>query len=156
MQVKYPKLCPLTAAIVISGFSSFANAQLGQNLAVDIRSLSMGNAVTADPPGISAVHFNPAALAKIDGLQTDVQGILANFDIQREFSAPPGYNVFGYSDDPIVCNDGPEVSANICTDFKDSVHGDVEYASLYVPILKKNGRSRSRLSTSCPYSRNCL
>ncbi len=49
MQVKYPKLCPLTAAIVISGFSSFANAQLGQNLAVDIRSLSMGNAVTADP-----------------------------------------------------------------------------------------------------------
>ena len=91
--MKYPKLCPLTAAIVISGFSSFANAQLGQNLAVDIRSLSMGNAVTADPPGISAVHFNPAALAKIDGLQTDVQGILANFDIQREFSAPPGYNI---------------------------------------------------------------
>lgn len=87
--MKYPKLCPLTVAIVISGFSSFANAQLGQNLAVDIRSLSMGNAVTADPPGISAVHFNPAALAKIDGLQTDVQGILANFDIQREFSAPP-------------------------------------------------------------------
>lgn len=83
--MKYPKLCPLTAAIVISGFSSFANAQLGQNLAVDIRSLSMGNAVTADPPGISAVHFNPAALAKIEGLQTDVQGILANFDIQREF-----------------------------------------------------------------------
>ncbi len=40
MQVKYPKLCPLTAAIVISGFSSFANAQLGQNLAVDIRSLA--------------------------------------------------------------------------------------------------------------------
>ncbi|TPU82447.1 long-chain fatty acid ABC transporter, partial [Acinetobacter baumannii] len=135
--MKYPKLCPLTAAIVISGFSSFANAQLGQNLAVDIRSLSMGNAVTADPPGISAIHFNPAALAKIDGLQTDVQGILANFDIQREFSAPPGYNVFGYSDDPIVCNDGPEVSVGICTDFKGPVRGDVEYASLYVPILKK-------------------
>lgn len=48
-------------------FSSFANAQLGQNLAVDIRSLSMGNAVTADPPGISAIHFNPAALAKLMG-----------------------------------------------------------------------------------------
>nr|WP_275665215.1 outer membrane protein transport protein [Acinetobacter pittii] len=124
-------------AIVIFGFSSFANAQLGQNLAIDIRSLSMGNAVTADPPGISAIHFNPAALAKIDGLQTDVQGILANFDIQREYSAPPGYNVFGYSDDPLVCNDGPEVSAGICTDFKGPVRGDVEYASIYVPILKK-------------------
>ena len=97
----------------------------------------MGNAVTADPPGISAVHFNPAGLTKIKGLQTDVQGIVANFDIQRNFSAPQGYNVFGYSDDPIICNDGPEVASNLCTDYKDSVNGDVEYASLYVPVLKK-------------------
>lgn len=74
--MKYPKLCPLTAAIVISGFSSFANAQLGQNLAVDIRSLSMGNAVTADPPGISAVHFNPAALAKLMGCKQMCRGFL--------------------------------------------------------------------------------
>ncbi len=44
----------------------------------------MGNAVTADPPGISAIHFNPAALTKIEGLQTDVQGVLAHFDVQRE------------------------------------------------------------------------
>lgn len=50
MQVKYPKLCPLTAAIVISGFSSFANAQLGQNLAVDIRSLSMGECSNCRSP----------------------------------------------------------------------------------------------------------
>ncbi len=135
--VKYLKLCPLTVAVFLAGLSNLANAQLGQDLSVDLRSLSLGNAVTADPPGISAVHFNPAALAKLDGLQTDVQGILANFAIKRDYSAPAGYNVFGYSDDPIVCNDGPEVDANICTDFKGTVSGDVEYASLYVPILKK-------------------
>ncbi|MCH7332187.1 outer membrane protein transport protein [Acinetobacter modestus] len=135
--MKYPKLCPLAISILVAGLSNITNAQLGQDLSVDLRSLSLGNAVTADPPGISAVHFNPAALAKIDGLQTDVQGILANFAIKRDYSAPAGYNVFGYSDDPLVCNDGPEVDSNICTDFKDSVHGDVEYASIYVPILKK-------------------
>jgi len=135
--VKYPKLCPLTMAIVVAGLSNITHAQLGQDLSVDLRSLSLGNAVTADPPGISAVHFNPAALAKIEGLQTDVQGILANFAIKRDYSAPAGYNVFGYSDDPLVCNDGPEVNANICTDFKGTVSGDVEYASIYVPILKK-------------------
>lgn len=84
MQVKYPKLCPLTAAIVISGFSSFANAQLGQNLAVDIRSLSMGNAVTADPPGISAVHFNPAALSK-----SYPSTILQHASIQGTLRVPP-------------------------------------------------------------------
>ena len=135
--VKYLKLCPLTIAVFLAGLSNLANAQLGQDLSVDMRSLSLGNAVTADPPGISAVHFNPAALAKLDGLQTDVQGILANFDIKRDYSAPARYNIFGYSDDPIVCNDGPEVDVGICTDFKGTVSGDVEYASLYVPILKK-------------------
>lgn len=131
------RLRPLAAAIIVSGCSSATFAQLGTNLSVDIRSLSMGNAVTADPPGISAIHFNPAALTKIEGLQTDVQGILANFDIKREFSVPAGYNVFGYSDDPMVCNDGPEISSDLCTDFKGTVNGDVEYVSLYVPVLKK-------------------
>lgn len=131
------RLRPLAVAIILSGCSSLSFAQLGTNLSVDIRSLSMGNAVTADPPGISAIHFNPAALTKIEGLQTDVQGILANFDVKREFSVPEGYNVFGYSDDPLVCNDGPEISADIFTDFKGTVNGDVEYVSLYVPILKK-------------------
>jgi long-subunit fatty acid transport protein len=131
------RLRPLAAAIIVSGCSSATFAQLGTNLSVDVRSLSMGNAVTADPPGISAIHFNPAALTKIEGLQTDVQGILANFDIQREFSIPAGYNVFGYSDDPMVCNDGPEISSDLCTDFKGTVNGDVEYVSLYVPVLKK-------------------
>ena len=131
------RLSPLVSAIILAGCSSAAFAQLGTNLSVDTRALALGNAVTADPPGISAVHFNPAALTKIQGLQTDVQGIVANFDIQREFSVPAGYNVFGYSDDPIVCNDGPEVASDICTDFKGAVHGDVEYASLYVPVLKK-------------------
>ena len=97
----------------------------------------MGNAVTADPPGISAVHFNPAALTKLKGLQTDVQGLIANFDVQREFSAPGGYEVFGFSDDPLVCNDSPDNPSSLCTDFKGTVSGDVEYASLYIPILKK-------------------
>jgi long-subunit fatty acid transport protein len=131
------RLRPLAVAIILSGCSSLSFAQLGTNLSVDIRSLSMGNAVTADPPGISAIHFNPAALTKIEGLQTDVQGILADFGVERQFSVPEGYNVFGYSDDPLVCNDGPEISADICTDFKGTVNGDVEYVSLYVPILKK-------------------
>ncbi|WP_374667272.1 OmpP1/FadL family transporter [Acinetobacter sp.] len=131
------RLSPLVTAIILTGCSSAAFAQLGTNLSVDVRSLALGNAVTADPPGISAVHFNPAALTKIEGLQTDVQGIVANFDIKRQFSVPPDYNVFGYSDDPMVCNDGPEIASDICTDFKGTVNGDVEYASLYVPILKK-------------------
>lgn len=135
--MKNIRLRPLVTAILLTGCSTQVFAHLGLNLSVDIRSLTMGNAVTADPPGISAIHFNPAGLTKLKGLQTDVQGIIANFDVQREFSAPPGYNVFGYSDDPLICNDLPSNPSSLCTDYKDSVKGDVEYASLYVPILKK-------------------
>lgn len=135
--MKRNRLSPLVSAILLTGFSSTAFAQLGTNLSVDLRSLALGNAVTADPPGVSAVHFNPAGLTKIKGLQTEQQLIIANFDIQREFSAPSGYNVFGYSDDPLICNDGPEVASDICTDFKGPVSGNVEYVSIYVPILKK-------------------
>ena len=135
--MKNIRLRPLVTAILLTGCSTQVFAHLGLNLSVDIRSLTMGNAVTADPPGISAIHFNPAGLTKLKGLQTDVQGIIANFDVQREFSAPPGYNVFGYSDDPLICNDAPDNPSSLCTDYKDSVRGDVEYASLYIPILKK-------------------
>lgn len=135
--MKYPRIHPLVAGIILAGCSTPVFAQLGQNLSVDVRSLSMGNAVTADPPGISAIHFNPAALTKLKGLHTDVQGLVANFDVKREFSVPGGYSVFGYSDDPLVCNDAPDNPSSLCTDFKGKVSGDVEYASLYVPILKK-------------------
>lgn len=135
--MQYLRLRPLITALVLASASSSALAQLGLNLSVDIRSLTMGNAVTADPPGISAVHFNPAGLTKLKGLQTDVQGIVANFDIQKEFSAPAGYNVFGYSDDPLICNDSPNNPSGLCTDYKGSVRGDVEHASLYIPFLKK-------------------
>lgn len=135
--MKNIRLSPLLTGMILSGCSSVAFAQLGTNLSVDLRALSLGNAVTADPPGISAIHYNPAALTKIKGLQTDFQGIVAFFDVKREFSVPEGYNVFGFSDDPLVCNDGAEVWSDLCTDFKDKVNGDVEYVSLYVPGLKK-------------------
>ncbi len=135
--MSYHRLHPLVAAILLTGFSTPVFAQLSQNLSVDVRSLSMGNAVTADPPGISAIHFNPAALTKLKGLHTDVQGLVANFDIQRNFSAPAGYDVFGYSDDPLICNDSADNPSSLCTDYKNNVSGDVEYASLYIPILKK-------------------
>jgi long-subunit fatty acid transport protein len=131
------RLQPLSYAILLASVSGMAHAQLGQNLSIDIRSLSMGNAVTADPPGISAIHFNPAGLTKIEGLQTDVQGLLVDFNIRREFEAPAGYNVFGYSDDPIICNDVAEVGQKICSDFRDYAVSKVDHPSLYVPVLKK-------------------
>lgn len=131
------RLQTLALAISTLSLSGLVHAQLGQNLSVDIRALSMGNAVTADPPGVSAIHYNPAGLTHIQGLETDVQGLLVDFNIRREFSAPAGFNVFGYSDDPVVCNDKADDGEKLCSDFKAYGVSKVNSPSLYVPFFKK-------------------
>lgn len=130
------QLRPLSLAAMLMGVSGLGHAQLGQNIAIDIRSLALGNAVTADPPGVSAVHFNPAALTKIQGLQTDVNGLLADFNIRREMSAPAGYDVFGYSDDPIVC-DQMNPGEKLCGEYRDYAVSKVAHPELYAPVLRK-------------------
>ncbi len=42
------------------------------------------------------------------------------------------------------------ISSDLCTDFKGTVNGDVEYVSLYVPVLKKNGGSGEGLPMAAP------
>lgn len=111
-----------------------AGAQLANNIAIDVKAMSMGHAVVADPPGISAIHFNPAGLAKLDGRRMDLQFLGADFSLESEFSAPPGYNVFGFSDDPVVCNDVPDDGVDFCRSFKKAT-STVEGISLYVPFL---------------------
>ncbi|WP_051011850.1 OmpP1/FadL family transporter [Alcanivorax hongdengensis] len=111
-----------------------SQAQLATNIGVDVKAMSMGHAVTADPPGIMAVHFNPAGLAKLDGRQINLQFLGVDLSLESKFSAPPGYNVFGYSDDPIVCNDAPNDGVDYCRDFKTS-SSTIEGVSLYIPFL---------------------
>lgn len=113
-------------------YAGSAQAELAQNISVDIRALAMGNAVTADPPEISSIHYNPAGLARINGLQLDIQTFVADFQIRREFSAPPGFNIFGYSDDPVVCTDPPNNGEGICKNFVTGV-SKVAQPYLYVP-----------------------
>lgn len=111
-----------------------ASAQLATNIAVDVKAMSMAHAVTADPPGIMAIHFNPAGLGKLRGRRMDLQFIGADFSLESEFSAPPDYGVFGFSDDPVVCTDAPNDGADFCREFRSSTSG-VEGISLYIPIL---------------------
>lgn len=106
-------------------------AQLATNIGPDIRALSLGNAVTADPPGIMAVHYNPAGLAKLDG---DLQFLAVDMNVQSKFSAPPGYNVFGYSDDPVVCSDPADSGSDVCYNFQES-KSTIKGVSLYLPVV---------------------
>ena len=67
-------------------FSKSASAQFTDNLSLgNPKALALGHAVTADPPGIDSVHFNPAGLARLKGQQTEVKLIVGSFDIGVEF-----------------------------------------------------------------------
>lgn len=114
--------------------ASSASAQLATNIAVDVKAMSMAHAVTADPPGIMAIHFNPAGLGKLRGRRMDLQFLGVDFALNSEFSAPPDYNVFGFSDDPVVCADAPNDGADFCREFRTG-QSSVEGISLYIPIL---------------------
>lgn len=110
------------------------SAQLATNIAVDVKAMSMAHAVTADPPGIMAIHFNPAGLGKLRGRRMDLQFLGVDFALNSEFSAPPDYSVFGFSDDPVVCADAPNDGADFCREFRTG-QSSVEGISLYIPIL---------------------
>lgn len=56
------------AIFITSTLPATASAQLMQNLTIgNAKAIALGNAVTADPPGVDSIHFNPAGLVQIDG-----------------------------------------------------------------------------------------
>jgi len=71
-------------------YASVAQAQLAQNLFIgNPKALALGNAVTADPPGIDSIHFNPAGLARLKGRQFELKGIAGDLSLEAEFTPGP-------------------------------------------------------------------
>ena len=82
----------VTFTLVIC-FSNNANAQLGQNLLIgNAKAISLGNAVTADPPGIDSIHFNPAGLTKLKGRQSHLKFIIGDISVEGEFTSNKEYD----------------------------------------------------------------
>lgn len=61
--------------------SQTAQAAFTDSLTIgNAKALSLGHAVTADPPGIDSIHFNPAGLARIKGRQMHIKGVYGIFE----------------------------------------------------------------------------
>lgn len=66
--------------------AQLAPAALVDNLTIgNPYALSMGNAVTADPPGVDSIHYNPAGLARVTGREGLFKLALAYFNFKAEF-----------------------------------------------------------------------
>ncbi|RLP54431.1 MAG: hypothetical protein D6160_10385 [Ketobacter sp.] len=65
--------------------------------------LALGNAVTADPPGVDSIHFNPAGLARLKGREALFKVAAASFNFDVEFGhfspqAQAEIDKWGYDD----------------------------------------------------------
>lgn len=79
------------AALILCGVMIFVSNQTHASFTDSItigspKALSLGHAVTADPPDIDSIHFNPAGLTRVkDGRQFYLKGILGFFSTEMEF-----------------------------------------------------------------------
>src|SRR5690349_9650707 len=74
----------LTLAICMA-LPMCAQAALTENIAVDPVAMSMGNAVTADPPGLDSIHFNPAGLSRLEKNTRSDQFFGASLRVSADF-----------------------------------------------------------------------
>jgi long-subunit fatty acid transport protein len=78
-----------------------AHAGVTDNLATGAVAMSLGNAVTADPPGIESIHFNPAGLARLNGINHVDTVFGASIRNHNKFVSAPDIDIGGFKDDPI-------------------------------------------------------
>lgn len=79
----------LSMAVVTSLIATQASAQLLNNLSIgNPKALALGHAVTADPPGIDSIHFNPAGLTRIKGRQANFKALIAIVEVESKFGEP--------------------------------------------------------------------
>lgn len=115
------------AAMLMAVLSGNVQAGFTQNLSISPKALALGNAVTADPPGIMAIHYNPAGLTRLDGRQVEVNLLSVYLDVDADFTAPPGYNIFGIDGletDPLTGNQRDPVANS---------HSHTNTVALYLP-----------------------
>ena len=89
------------SSLLTVGLLPDAHAALTDNLLTSPTAMSLGNAVTADPPDIESIHFNPAGLARLTG-DMDTHTLMgASLRTSASFRAPPGFDIGGFKNDPL-------------------------------------------------------
>ncbi|HET8869900.1 MAG TPA: outer membrane protein transport protein [Aquabacterium sp.] len=98
--------CCKPSALVVALLALFSatatHAAITDNLATSVVAMSLGNAVTADPPGIDSIHFNPAGLARIEGNLKQDAILAASLRVNAQLSQPAGFDIGGWKSDPLV------------------------------------------------------
>ncbi|MCG8313753.1 MAG: outer membrane protein transport protein [Pseudomonadales bacterium] len=97
--------CRALCFLVIWGLATPVLAAIVENLTMgNAKALALGNAVTADPPGIDSIHYNPAGLAAVKGRKYNLKVLAAVMNFEVEFGGHDAktqkmLDDFGYTDE---------------------------------------------------------
>lgn len=92
-------------AVLLWLIPSISQTALVENLTMgNAKALSLANAVTADPPTIDSIHYNPAGLARLDGRQMNLKVLAASMSFEVAFGGHDAktqklIDDFGYHDE---------------------------------------------------------
>ena len=99
-------------AVLAAGHTQTARAAFFENIAVHAKAISLANACVAYPPGIMAIHYNPAGLSSMhDGQQVSMGLVTAEFALESRFDQDPEFRdwlggSFDNADDPVSGHTG--------------------------------------------------
>ncbi len=118
-------LCLLLAPIL-------AHAAFNEQMIIDPISVSLGNTVTARPPGVAALHFNPAGLTKLPEGKLKGSGLTVAQTVRKVTTYPDqnfgGFmNTFGPAEkgmrpDPLWGVEGTSTSVDLFIPIKGAIH----------------------------------
>jgi long-subunit fatty acid transport protein len=79
-------------------------ATVHEQLAVSTKAMSLGNAVTAYPPGIMSIHYNPAGLTRLEDREFTFGCMYpVSLKVTSKFYNDPDFEGFmGFHDDPVA------------------------------------------------------
>ncbi|MBK9347686.1 MAG: outer membrane protein transport protein [Burkholderiales bacterium] len=95
-------LAAAVVACVALGTPQQASAMITENIGISAIGMAMGNAITADPPGLDSIHFNPAGLARVKGRWKSENFLVAQATPRASFTKPEGFSIGGFTDDPVA------------------------------------------------------
>ncbi|MFZ5564461.1 MAG: OmpP1/FadL family transporter [Thermodesulfobacteriota bacterium] len=105
---KAPILVIATCLMVLAaGHTHRAQAAFFEDIAVHAKAISLANSCIAYPPGLMAIHYNPAGLSSLhDGQQLSMGLVTAEFSLKANFQQDPDFQdwlggTFDNADDPV-------------------------------------------------------
>lgn len=102
-------LALLAGLLLVPALPARLEAAFTEQLGLDTKAISLANTVTADPPGLLSIHYNPAGLSQLpDGTFLSLGVTIPVIKVTSRFESDPDFEGFlgGFKDDPLAGTEG--------------------------------------------------